>query len=145
MYATTRGEGFGPEVQRRIMIGAYVLSAGFYDAYYNKARRVRTLIAQDFSRAFEQVDAILTPTTPSPAFGITEEPTGVEMYMNDVFTVPASMAGIPGISVPVGMSKDGLPLGVQLLGKPFEEVGLLRVAQAVETAADFTAAPQLMA
>jgi len=145
MYATTRGEGFGPEVQRRIMIGAYVLSAGFYDAYYNKARRVRTLIARDFTEAFGQVDAILTPTTPSPAFGITEEPSGVEMYMNDVFTVPASMAGIPGISVPVGLSKDGLPLGVQLLGKPFEEVGLLRVAQAVEHAAGFNATPQLMA
>lgn len=145
MYATTRGEGFGQEVQRRIMIGAYVLSAGFYDAYYNKARRVRSLIARDFTEAFAQVDAILTPTTPSPAFGITEEPSGVEMYMNDVFTVPASMAGIPGISVPVGLSKDGLPLGVQLLGKPFEEVGLLRVAQAVENAAGFTATPQLMA
>ena len=145
MYATTRGEGFGPEVQRRIMIGAYVLSAGYYDAYYNKARRVRSLIARDFTEAFEKVDAILTPTTPSPAFGITEEPSGVEMYMNDVFTVPASMAGIPGISLPAGLSSDGLPLGVQLLGRPFDEVGLLRVAQAVEDAAGFTATPQLMA
>ena len=107
MYATTRGEGFGAEVQRRIMIGAYVLSAGYYDAYYNKARRVRSLIARDFTEAFEQVDAILTPTTPSAAFGITEEPSGVEMYMNDVFTVPASMAGIPGISLPAGLSSDG--------------------------------------
>ncbi|CAI8311713.1 MAG: Glutamyl-tRNA(Gln) amidotransferase subunit A [Rhodospirillaceae bacterium] len=145
MYATTRGEGFGAEVQRRIMIGAYVLSAGYYDAYYNKARRVRSLIARDFTEAFEQVDAILTPTTPSAAFGITEEPSGVEMYMNDVFTVPASMAGIPGISLPAGLSSDGLPLGVQLLGRPFDEVGLLRVAQALEDAAGFTATPQLMA
>ncbi len=145
MYATTRGEGFGPEVQRRIMIGAYVLSAGYYDAYYNKARRVRSLIARDFTHAFEQVDAILTPTTPSAAFGITEEPNGVEMYMNDVFTVPASMAGIPGISVPAGLSSDGLPLGVQLLGRPFDEVGLLRVAQALEDAAGFINTPQLMA
>ena len=145
MYATTRGEGFGAEVQRRIMIGAYVLSAGYYDAYYNKARRLRSLIARDFTEAFEQVDAILTPTTPSAAFGITEEPSGVEMYMNDVFTVPASMAGIPGISLPAGLSSDGLPLGVQLLGRPFDEVGLLRVAQALEDAAGFTATPQLMA
>ena len=145
MYATTRGEGFGPEVQRRIMIGAYVLSAGYYDAYYNKARRVRSLIARDFTEAFEQVDAILTPTTPSAAFGITEEPSGVEMYMNDVFTVPASMAGIPGISLPAGLSSEGLPLGVQLLGRPFDEVGLLRVAQALEDAAGCTATPQLMA
>jgi len=137
--------GAGVEVQRRIMIGAYVLSAGYYDAYYNKARRVRSLIARDFTEAFEQVDAILTPTTPSPAFGITEEPSGVEMYMNDVFTVPASMAGIPGISLPAGLSSDGLPLGVQLLGRPFDEVGLLRVAQALEDAAGFTATPQLMA
>ena len=145
MYATTRGEGFGAEVQRRIMIGAYVLSAGYYDAYYNKARRIRSLIARDFTEAFEQVDAILTPTTPSAAFGITEEPSGVEMYMNDVFTVPASMAGIPGISLPAGLSSDGLPLGVQLLGRPFDEEGLLRVAQALEDAAGFTATPQLMA
>ena len=145
MYATTRAEGFGAEVQRRIMIGAYVLSAGYYDAYYNKARRVRSLIARDFTQAFEKVDAILTPTTPSAAFGITEEPSGVEMYMNDVFTVPASMAGIPGISVPAGLSSDGLPLGVKLLGRPFDEVGLLRVAQAVENAAGFSATPQLMA
>ena len=139
MYRQTRAAGFGPEVQRRIMIGAYVLSAGFYDAYYNQARKVRTLIAKDFSDAFTAgVDAILTPTTPSPAFAIGEEPSDpVEMYLNDVFTVPTSMAGLPGISVPAGLSSMGLPLGLQLIGKPFEEGELMNIAQKIEEAAAF--------
>ena len=113
------------------MIGAYVLSAGFYDAYYNQARKVRTLIAKDFSDVFAAgVDAILTPTTPSAAFAIGEEPSDpVEMYLNDVFTVPTSMAGLPGISVPAGLSAGGLPLGLQLIGKPFEEGELMNIAQ----------------
>ena len=141
MYRATRAAGFGAEVQRRIMIGAYVLSAGFYDAYYNQARKVRTLIAKDFQEAFAAdlgVDAILTPTTPSAAFAIGEEPTDpVEMYLNDVFTVPTSMAGLPGISVPAGLSSDGKPLGLQLIGKPFEEGELMNIAQKLEEAAQF--------
>ena len=139
MYRATRAEGFGAEVQRRIMIGAYVLSAGFYDAYYNQARKVRTLIAKDFQDAFDAgVDAILTPTTPSAAFAIGEEPSDpVEMYLNDVFTVPTSMAGLPGISVPSGLSASGKPLGLQLIGKPFEEGELMTIAQKIEEAAQF--------
>lgn len=139
MYRATRAAGFGAEVQRRIMIGAYVLSAGFYDAYYNQARKVRTLIAKDFQDAFDAgVDAILTPTTPSAAFAIGEEPTDpVEMYLNDIFTVPTSMAGLPGISVPSGLSSDGKPLGLQLIGKPFEEGELMNIAQKIEEAAQF--------
>ena len=139
MYRATRAQGFGAEVQRRIMIGAYVLSAGFYDAYYNQARKVRTLIAQDFTRVFEAgVEAILTPTTPSAAFAIGEEPTDpVEMYLNDVFTVPASIAGLPAISLPAGLSGDGKPLGLQLIGQPFEEGELMTIAQKIEAAAQF--------
>ena len=142
MYAKTRGQGFGAEVRRRIMVGTYVLSAGYYDAYYLKAQQVRTLIARDFARAFETVDAILTPTTTGPAFGLgekTDDP--IAMYLNDVFTVPASLAGIPGISVPAGLSDDGLPLGLQVLTKAFDEPMMFRVAQAIETAAAFDAAP----
>lgn len=139
MYRATRAKGFGAEVQRRIMIGTYVLSAGFYDAYYNQARKVRTLIAQDFQEVFRAgVEAILTPTTPSAAFAIGEEPRDpVEMYLNDIFTVPTSMAGLPGISVPAGQSAAGKPLGLQLIGKPFEEGALMNVAQKIEQAAQF--------
>ncbi len=138
MYQNTRGEGFGAEVQRRILIGTYVLSAGYYDAYYLKAQKVRALIARDFNEAFKQVDVILTPTTPSDAFAIgekTDDP--ITMYLNDVFTVPTSLAGLPGISVPAGLSARGLPLGLQLIGRPFDEETVLRAAAALEQAAGF--------
>jgi aspartyl-tRNA(Asn)/glutamyl-tRNA(Gln) amidotransferase subunit A len=141
-YEKSRSAGFGAEVKRRILIGTYVLSAGYYDAYYLRAQRVRTLIANDFKAAFEKVDAILTPATPSPAFAIGErndDPIG--MFLNDVFTVPANLAGIPGISVPAGLSEDGLPLGLQLLGKAFDEATVLRAAGVLEDAAAFTARP----
>ncbi len=142
MYAKTRGEGFGPEVKRRVMIGTYVLSAGYYDAYYLKAQRVRALIKRDFDQAFESVDTILTPTAPSDAFAIGEnDDDPIKMYLNDVFTVPASLAGLPGISVPVGLSDRGLPLGLQLIGKLFDEESVFRAAGALETAAGFTARP----
>jgi aspartyl-tRNA(Asn)/glutamyl-tRNA(Gln) amidotransferase subunit A len=146
LYRKTRADGFGDEVQRRIMIGAYVLSAGFYDAYYNKARQVRTLIANDFKAAFGQVDAILTPTAPTAAFGdneIQDDP--IAMYLNDVFTVPASLAGLPAMSVPAGLSDDGLPLGLHLIGQPFEEGELLNIGGVLEKAAAFSAKPQLRA
>ncbi|MCE2510148.1 MAG: Asp-tRNA(Asn)/Glu-tRNA(Gln) amidotransferase subunit GatA [Alphaproteobacteria bacterium] len=136
MYKKTRAEGFGREVRRRILIGAYVLSAGYYDAYYLKAQKVRTLIARDFEEAFGKVDVLLTPTTPTPAFPIGEkEDDPVAMYLNDVFTVPASLAGLPGVSVPAGLSADGLPLGLQLIGRAFDEATLLRAAAALEAAA----------
>ena len=139
MYMNTRGEGFGEEVQRRILIGTYVLSSGYYDAYYIKAQRVRTLIANDLKKAFEDVDVILTPTAPSAAFPLGEKQEDpVAMYLNDVFTVPTSLAGLPGISVPAGLSKDGLPLGLQLIGRPFDEETVLRVADVMEIAAGFT-------
>ncbi len=141
-YEKSRSTGFGAEVKRRILIGTYVLSAGYYDAYYLRAQRVRTLIANDFKSAFERVDAILTPTTPSPAFALgarNDDP--ISMYLNDVFTVPANLAGLPGISVPAGLSGDGLPLGLQLIGKAFDEETLLRVAGVLEAAAAFTARP----
>ena len=142
MYMKSRAAGFGKEVQRRIMIGTYVLSAGYYDAYYNKALKVRRRIYQDFEGAFGQVDAILTPTAPSAAFAIGEnEGDPVKMYLNDVFTVPASLAGLPGISVPTGLSAEGLPLGLQLIGKPFDEETVLRVGGVLESAANFTAKP----
>lgn len=144
MYEKTRAEGFGPEVQRRVMIGTYVLSAGFYDAYYNRARKVRALIKRDFDQAFAAgVDAILTPATPSAAFGLGEmsgkDP--VEMYLNDVFTVTVNLAGLPGISVPVGLDAQGLPLGLQLIGRPFAEGDLLNHAYVLERAAGFAARP----
>ncbi|MEL6596877.1 MAG: Asp-tRNA(Asn)/Glu-tRNA(Gln) amidotransferase subunit GatA, partial [Pseudomonadota bacterium] len=145
MYEKTRAEGFGPEVRRRIMIGTYVLSAGFYDAYYNRARRVRTLIKKDFEDVFAQgVDAILTPATPSAAFSLGEmkDADPVQMYLNDVFTVTVNLAGLPGISVPVGLDKKGLPLGLQLIGKPFEEGELLQFAHTLERAAGFVAKPE---
>ena len=141
MYEKTRAEGFGAEVQRRVMIGTYVLSAGFYDAYYNRARKVRTLIKKDFEDVFAQgVDAILTPATPSAAFGLGEASDDpVEMYLNDVFTVTVNMAGLPGISVPAGMDAQGLPLGLQLIGRPWEEGDLLNTAYALEARAGFVA------
>lgn len=144
MYEKTRAEGFGSEVQRRIMIGAYVLSAGFYDAYYNRARRVRALIKRDFDLAFEAgVDAILTPATPSSAFGLGEmaDASPVEMYLNDVFTVTVNLAGLPGISVPVGLDAKGLPMGLQLIGRPWGEGDLLNQALVLERAAGFTHKP----
>jgi aspartyl-tRNA(Asn)/glutamyl-tRNA(Gln) amidotransferase subunit A len=146
MYEATRGEGFGAEVKRRVLIGTYVLSAGYYDAYYNKARRVRTLIARDFSEAFETVDIVLTPTAPSPAFAIGEKMDDpIAMYLNDIFTVPASMAGLPGISVPAGLSAEGLPLGLQLISRAFDEETLFKVAGVLEAAAGFETLPQFLA
>jgi aspartyl-tRNA(Asn)/glutamyl-tRNA(Gln) amidotransferase subunit A len=144
MYEKTRAEGFGAEVQRRIMIGTYVLSAGFYDAYYNRARRVRTLIKRDFELVFAQgVDAILTPATPSAAFGLGEmaEADPVAMYLNDVFTVTVNLAGLPGVAVPAGLDHQGLPLGLQLIGQPWGEADLLNSAYALEKAAGFVAKP----
>jgi aspartyl-tRNA(Asn)/glutamyl-tRNA(Gln) amidotransferase subunit A len=142
MYENTRAEGFGAEVQRRILIGTYVLSAGYYDAYYLKAQRVRALIARDFEQAFADVDAILTPTAPTPAFPIGERMDDpIAMYLNDIFTVPVNLAGLPGISVPAGLSTDGLPLGLQVIGRPFDEETVLRTAGVIEDAARFTAQP----
>ena len=144
MYEKTRAEGFGPEVQRRVMIGTYVLSAGFYDAYYNRARRVRALIKKDFDDVFATgVDAILTPATPSAAFGLGEmvDADPVQMYLNDVFTVTVNLAGLPGIAVPAGVDSKGLPLALQLIGKPWEEGDLLNTAYALEQAAGFVAKP----
>jgi aspartyl-tRNA(Asn)/glutamyl-tRNA(Gln) amidotransferase subunit A len=138
MYSKTRATGFGKEVRRRILIGTYVLSAGYYDAYYLKAQKVRALIARDFDEAFEKCDAILTPTAPSAAFGIGERMDDpVAMYLNDVFTVPASLAGIPGSSVPAGLTANGLPLGLQVLTKRWDEETLFRVSQVIEDAAQF--------
>ena len=138
MYSKTRAAGFGAEVKRRILIGTYVLSAGYYDAYYLKAQKVRALIAKDFDDAFVKVDAILTPTAPSAAFGIGERMDDpVAMYLNDVFTVPASLAGIPGASVPAGLTAAGLPLGLQVLTKRWDEETMFRVSQALEDAAQF--------
>jgi aspartyl-tRNA(Asn)/glutamyl-tRNA(Gln) amidotransferase subunit A len=145
MYEKTRAEGFGKEVQRRVMIGTYVLSAGFYDAYYNRARKVRALIKRDFEQVFAAgVDAILTPATPSSAFGLGEMANAdpVEMYLNDVFTVTVNLAGLPGIAVPVGLDRKGLPLGLQLIGKPWEEGDLLNHAYVLERAAGFVAKPE---
>jgi aspartyl-tRNA(Asn)/glutamyl-tRNA(Gln) amidotransferase subunit A len=145
MYEKTRAEGFGPEVQRRVMIGTYVLSAGFYDAYYNRARKVRTLIKKDFEDVFAAgVDSILTPATPSAAFGLGEmtDADPVAMYLNDVFTVTVNLAGLPGIALPTGTSSQGLPLGLQLIGRPWEEADLLSTAYALEKAAGFVAKPQ---
>ncbi len=144
MYEKTRAEGFGDEVKRRVMIGTYVLSAGFYDAYYNRARKVRTLIKKDFEDVFAAgVDAILTPATPSSAFGLGEmaDADPVQMYLNDVFTVTVNLAGLPGISVPAGLDAQGLPLGLQLIGRPWEEGDLLNTAQILEDSAGFLAKP----
>ncbi|SLN57112.1 Glutamyl-tRNA(Gln) amidotransferase subunit A [Pseudoruegeria aquimaris] len=144
MYEKTRAEGFGHEVQRRVMVGTYVLSAGFYDAYYNRARKVRTLIKKDFEDVFAAgVDAILTPATPSAAFGLGEmkDADPVQMYLNDVFTVTVNLAGLPGIAVPAGLDPQGLPLGLQLIGKPWEEGELLNTAYVLEQAAGFVSKP----
>ena len=146
MYELTRAAGFGAEVRRRVLIGTYVLSAGYYDAYYLKAQKVRALIARDFATAFEKVDCILAPTAPSAAFAIgdkSDDP--IAMYLNDVFTVPADLAGLPAISVPAGLSADGLPLGLQLIGRAFDEEMVLRVGDVVETAAAFSHRPSVIA
>ena len=142
MYCATRAEGFGPEVTRRIMIGTYVLSAGFYDAYFTKAQRVRALIKQDFRKAFEQCDVILTPTAPSAAFGIGETTDPLAMYLNDVFAVPASLAGQPAMSVPGGLDGQGLPLGLHLIGNELDEQIVLNAGLAIEERAGFTARPE---
>lgn len=142
MYENTRAKGFGREVQRRVMIGTYVLSAGYYDAYYVRAQKVRTLIKQDFDRAWSKVDVVLTPATPSPAFAPGEITDPVQMYLNDVFTVTVNMAGLPGISVPGGLSEQDLPMGLQLIGKPFDEETLFQVGYAIEEAAGKFEAPK---
>ena len=146
MYRKTRDEGFGPEVKRRIMLGTYVLSHGYYDAYYLKAQQVRTLLRQDFTRAFEKCDAVLTPTTPTPAFLFGEKVDDpLAMYLNDIYTVTANLAGVPGISVPCGLSSDGLPIGLQLLGPYWSEARLLRLAHAYQTAHPLNARPRIYA
>ena len=139
MYKKTRERGFGPEVKRRIMLGTYVLSAGYYDAYYLRAQKVRSLIARDFADAFEKVDAIITPTTPTPAFRLGEKTADpLQMYLADIYTVTGSLAGVPGISVPCGKTKAGLPIGMQIFGPHFEEGCLLQLARAFEKAGGFT-------
>ncbi|MBU6299311.1 MAG: Asp-tRNA(Asn)/Glu-tRNA(Gln) amidotransferase subunit GatA [Alphaproteobacteria bacterium] len=143
LYEKSRGEGFGSEVKRRILIGTYVLSSGYYDAYYLRAQKLRTLIARDFTQAFQKCDVLLTPATPGPAFAIGEKTADpVSMYLNDVFTVTVNLAGLPGLAVPAGLTAGGLPLGLQLIGKAFDETTVLRVGRAVETAANFTAKPE---
>ncbi len=142
-YERTRAEGFGKEVRRRIMIGTYVLSAGYYDAYYLKAQKVRTRIAEDFKKAWEKCDCLLTPTAPSAAFAIGREiKDPVTMYLNDIFTVTANLAGLPGISVPAGLDNNGLPLGLQIIGRALDEETVFAAARALEKAADFTAKPK---
>ncbi len=143
LYEKSRAEGFGAEVRRRILIGTYVLSAGYYDAYYIRAQKIRALILRDFTEAFEKCDAILTPATPGPAFPIgdkSDDP--ISMYLNDVFTVTVNLAGLPGLAVPAGLTGSGLPLGLQIIGKAFDEATVLRVGRAVEVAAGFTAKPE---
>ena len=142
MYENTRAAGFGREVQRRVMIGTYVLSAGYYDAYYVRAQKIRTLIKRDFDQAWAKCDMVLTPATPSPAFAPGEITDPVAMYLNDIFTVTVNMAGLPGIAVPAGLSESGLPLGLQLIGQPFGEEALFQAAAAIETAAGRFTAPQ---
>ncbi|MBA4354824.1 MAG: Asp-tRNA(Asn)/Glu-tRNA(Gln) amidotransferase GatCAB subunit A [Novosphingobium sp.] len=143
MYAATRAAGFGPEVKRRILIGTYVLSAGFYDAYYTQAQKVRALIARDFTEAFQHCDVILAPTAPSSAFALGEKSADpLEMYLNDVFSVPASLAGLPAMSVPAGLDRSGLPLGLQIIGKAFDEQGVLNAGLAIEARAQFSARPE---
>ena len=139
MYGKTRSVGFGPEVKRRVMLGTYALSAGYYDAYYLKAQKVRTLVRQDFARAFETVDALITPTVPAPAFELganLADP--VSMYLADVFTVSANLAGLPGMSIPCGFTEGGLPMGLQLLGAPWQEAKLLQIARAYEREYDWS-------
>ncbi|HEV7263833.1 MAG TPA: Asp-tRNA(Asn)/Glu-tRNA(Gln) amidotransferase subunit GatA [Falsiroseomonas sp.] len=146
LYERTRAKGFGQEVRRRIMIGTYVLSAGYYDAYYLKAQKVRALIRRDFEQAWGKVDAIVTPATPSAAFGMDEKQDDpITMYLNDVFTVTANLAGLPGLAVPAGLDAQGLPLSLQIVGKPFDEETCFSVGAAIERAANFTAIPGLRA
>ncbi len=146
LYERTRAEGFGAEVRRRILIGTYVLSAGYYDAYYLKAQKIRALIKRDFDEAFQKVDAIVTPATPSAAFGMDEKQDDpVKMYLNDVFTVTANLAGLPGLAVPAGLDGQGLPLGLQVIGRAFDEETVFAVGAAIEHAAAFTALPALRA
>jgi aspartyl-tRNA(Asn)/glutamyl-tRNA(Gln) amidotransferase subunit A len=143
LYEKSRAEGFGAEVRRRILIGTYVLSAGYYDAFYTRAQKLRTLILRDFTQAFETCDVLLTPATPGPAFAIGEKTSDpVSMYLNDVFTVTVNLAGLPGLAVPAGLTPDGLPLGLQIIGKAFDEATVLRVGRSVELAAQFTAKPE---
>jgi aspartyl-tRNA(Asn)/glutamyl-tRNA(Gln) amidotransferase subunit A len=138
LYEKSRGEGFGPEVKRRIMLGTYALSSGYYDAYYSKAQKVRTLIKQDFDKAFEEVDIIATPTSPSPAFKLGEKAADpLQMYLSDIFTISCNLAGLPGLSIPCGLTRGGLPVGLQLLGKPFDEATLLRTAHHYEQATEW--------
>jgi len=134
MYSRTRGAGFGAEVKRRVMLGTYALSAGYYDAYYGKAQKVRTLVQRDFQKAFERVDVVVAPTTPSAAFKMGEKEDPLSMYLNDVFTIPVNLTGLPGLSVPAGFTKAGLPIGLQVIGKAFDEATLLRTARAYEAA-----------
>jgi aspartyl-tRNA(Asn)/glutamyl-tRNA(Gln) amidotransferase subunit A len=144
-YMKTRAAGFGDEVKRRIMVGAYVLSAGYYDAYYIKAQKVRRLILNDFLEAYKKCDVILTPSTPSAAFAIGEnEDDPIKMYLNDVFTVSANLAGLPGLSVPAGLNGEGLPLGLQLIGRPWDEETIIRAGGALERAANFQSIPTLL-
>ncbi|HEV8457629.1 MAG TPA: Asp-tRNA(Asn)/Glu-tRNA(Gln) amidotransferase subunit GatA [Methylomirabilota bacterium] len=139
MYSKTRAQGFGREVKRRIMLGTYALSAGYYDAYYGKAQRVRTLVRRDFQQAFERVDLIVAPTTPNVAFKMGEKEDPLQMYLNDVFTIPVNLAGLPGLSMPAGFTRSGLPIGLQLIGRPFDETTVLRAAHAFERATDWHA------
>ncbi len=142
LYEKSRAEGFGAEVKRRILIGTYVLSAGYYDAYYTRAQKIRALILRDFEQAFEKCDVLLTPATPGPAFALGEKSNDpVSMYLNDVFTVTVNLAGLPGLAVPAGLTPDGLPLGLQIIGKAFDEATVLRAGRSIETAANFTAKP----
>lgn len=144
-YELTRAKGFGAEVKRRIMVGTYVLSAGYYDAYYTKAQKIRRLIAEDFAKAYEKCDVILAPTAPSDAFAIGEnEDDPIKMYLNDVFTIPASLAGLPGMSVPAGISENGLPLGLQIIGRAWDEETVLKVGHVLEKAAAITALPAML-
>jgi aspartyl-tRNA(Asn)/glutamyl-tRNA(Gln) amidotransferase subunit A len=134
MYSRTRDEGFGAEVKRRVMLGTYALSAGYYDAYYGQAQKVRTLVLRDFQQAFERVDVIVAPTTPSVAFKMGEREDPLQMYLNDIFTIPVNLAGLPGLSMPAGFTQTGLPIGLQIIGKAFAEATVLRVAKAYEDA-----------
>jgi aspartyl-tRNA(Asn)/glutamyl-tRNA(Gln) amidotransferase subunit A len=143
LYEKSRAEGFGTEVRRRILIGTYVLSAGYYDAYYMRAQKIRALILRDFTEAFKKCDVLLTPATPGPAFALgSKSADPVAMYLNDVFTVTVNLAGLPGLAVPAGLTGDGLPLGLQIIGKAFDEATVLRAGRSIEQAAGFTAKPQ---
>jgi aspartyl-tRNA(Asn)/glutamyl-tRNA(Gln) amidotransferase subunit A len=142
MYSRTRDQGFGAEVKRRIMLGTYALSAGYYDAYYGKAQKVRSLIERDFRNAFASCDVIATPTSPTPAFKLgekTDDP--LEMYLSDIYTITLNLAGVPGLSMPCGLSSSGLPIGIQLIGRHFEEATLLRAAHNLEQAVGFICDP----